>query len=177
MQGLITDLLDSTTARDRTLRQQVVDLGAIARSVADQRREVASGEAPQIVVEELPPAYADPGMVRQVLENLVSNAVKYVVPGEVARVHVSGVSDGGWVEVTVADHGIGIPAGQRLAVFEAFRRAPDAEGYDGYGIGLSVCRRIVERHGGTIAAKDALDGPGTRFVLTLPAPPQASPAG
>lgn len=174
MHGLINDLLESSTARDRTLRQEVVDLDAIARAVADQRVGVASGEAPAITVDQLPPAYADPGMVRQVLENLVSNAVKYVVPGEVARVHVSAVADGAWVELTVADHGIGIPAGQRTAVFEAFHRAPDAEGYDGHGIGLSVCRRIIERHGGTIAAKEGLDGRGTRFVLTLPAPPAAA---
>ena len=55
------------------------------------------------------------------------------------------------VEVTVADEGIGIPADERDQVFEAFHRAHRAEGYDGHGIGLSVCKRIVERHGGRIS--------------------------
>ena len=171
MQHLIEDLLDSSTARDQALRERVVDLTAVAQEVADQRGVVATGVAPRIRVEPVPPAYADPGLVRQLLDNLVSNAVKYVTPGEVPDVVVSGRAVGRWVEVSVTDRGIGIPLSQREAVFEAFHRAPTRAAYDGHGIGLSVCRRIVERHGGTIAVTDPPDGIGTRFVLTLPAPP------
>ncbi|MCW2865940.1 MAG: fold-containing protein, partial [Marmoricola sp.] len=171
MQRLIEDLLDSSTSRDQALRERVVDLTAVAQAVADQRGVVATGVAPRIRVEPLPPAYADPGLVRQLLDNLVSNAVKYVAPGEVPDVLVSGRSVGRWVEVSVTDRGIGIPLSQREAVFEAFHRAPTRAAYEGHGIGLAVCRRIVERHGGTITVADPPDGTGTRFVVTLPAPP------
>lgn len=171
MQHLIEDLLDSSTTRDRALRERLVDLTAVARDVADQRGTVATGVVPRIRVEPMPPAYADPGLVRQLLDNLVSNAVKYVNPGEVPDVVLSARAVGRWVEVSVTDHGIGIPLSQREAVFEAFHRAPTRASYDGHGIGLAVCRRIVERHGGTIAITDPPEGTGTRFVLTLPAPP------
>ncbi|MCW2818051.1 MAG: fold-containing protein [Marmoricola sp.] len=174
MQHLIEDLLDASTTRDEALRERVVDLTAVARDVADQRGAVATGVAPRIRVEPMPPAYADPGLVRQLLDNLVSNAVKYVIPGEVPEVTVSARSVGRWVEVSVTDRGIGIPLAHREEVFEAFHRAPTQAAYDGHGIGLAVCRRIVERHGGTIAVTDPPDGAGTRFVLSLPAA-QASP--
>ena len=72
--------------------------------------------------------YADGAMVRQLLDNLIGNAVKYVVPGEVAHVTVTGRRVGDLVEVTVADEGIGIPADQRDQIFEAFHRATRADG-------------------------------------------------
>ncbi len=93
MQQLIVDLLESSTTRDQALRERVVDLGAVARDVADQRSAVAAGEAPRIAVGE-PEVWADPGLVRQLLDNLVSNAVKYVVPGEVPRSPSPGVRTG-----------------------------------------------------------------------------------
>ena len=73
------------------------------------------------------------------------------------------------VEGTVADEGIGIAADQRDRVFEAFHRAAGASEYDGHGIGLSVCKRIVERHGGRISAEPPLGERGARIVFTLPA--------
>ena len=113
--------------------------------------------------------YADGVLVRQLLDNLIGNAVKYVVPGETARVSVTGRLVGDLVEVTVADEGIGIPPSQRDEIFEAFRRGHTAQAYDGHGIGLSVCKRIVERHGGRIAARPPLGERGSRIVFTLPA--------
>ena len=73
------------------------------------------------------------------------------------------------MEVTVADEGIGIPAAERDQIFEAFHRAHATEEYDGHGIGLAVCKKIVERHGGRIAARPPLGANGTRIVFTLPA--------
>lgn len=78
---------------------------------------------------------------------------------------------GALVEVTVADEGIGIAPGQREDVFQAFKRGDSARPYDGHGIGLSVCRRIVERHGGRISARPPFGDRGTRMVFTLPAVP------
>jgi signal transduction histidine kinase/integral membrane sensor domain MASE1 len=169
MRQLVRDMLESATSRDQELRSTEVDLDAVARSVAEQRSVVAGGQPPRITVAPLPPVYADAAQVRQLLDNLVSNAVKYVVPGEVANVTVTGRPVGDFVEVTVADEGIGIPPSQRDEIFEVFQRAHAAQDYDGHGIGLSVCKRIVERHGGRIYARPPLGERGARIVFSLPA--------
>jgi signal transduction histidine kinase len=169
MHRLIDDLLDSSTSREQQLRSGVVDLSALARSVADQRAAVTGGPPPHIDVADLPAVYADAALVRQLLDNLVANAVKYVVPGSLPRVSITGREVGDMVEVTVSDEGIGIPASERDQIFEAFHRAHDAREYDGHGIGLAVCKKIVERHGGRIAARPPLGPTGTRIVFTLPA--------
>lgn len=169
MRKLIEDLLDSSTSRDPQLRAAPLDLETLAQSIADQHVEWASGPRPRIEVGSLPRVYADATLLRQVLDNLIGNAVKYVVPGEVpvVRVHARRIDD--LVEVTVADEGVGIPADQRDRIFEAFHRAHAGKGYAGHGIGLSVCKRIVERHGGRISARPPEGGRGTRIVFTLPA--------
>jgi signal transduction histidine kinase len=169
MHRLIDDLLDSSTSREQQLRSGVVDLSSLARSVADQRAAVTGGPPPHIDVADLPAVYADAALVRQLLDNLVANAVKYVVPGSLPRVSITGREVGEMVEVTVSDEGIGIPASERDQIFEAFHRAHDAREYDGHGIGLAVCKKIVERHGGRIAARPPLGPSGTRIVFTLPA--------
>ena len=181
MRRLIQDLLESSTSRDQKLQCAVIDLDSMARSVAEHRPEMTSSAAPYVEVAALPEVYADGAMVRRLLDNLIGNAIKYVAPGESARVTMTARSVDDMVEVTVADEGIGIPADQRERVFEAFHRATGAMEYDGYGIGLSVCRRIVERHGGRISAEPPLGERGARIVFSLPAvrpatPPPASPA-
>src|SRR5699024_3643272 len=115
-----------------------------------------------------PPVHADEAMVRQLLNNLIGNAIKYVRPGVAPEISVHARLLGNRVEVTVADRGIGIPAEARDEVFEAFHRAHEDDRYDGHGIGLAVCKEIVERHGGRIAALAPADGVGTRMVFTLP---------
>ncbi len=169
MRHLVEDLLESATSRDPDLRTTVVDLEAMARSVSEQLSLMTGGLPPHISVASLPRVHADGVLVRQLLDNLISNAVKYVVPGETARVSVTARPVGDQVEVTVADEGIGIPPSQRDEIFEAFRRGHTAQGYDGHGIGLSICKRIVERHGGRIAARPPLGERGSRIVFTLPA--------
>jgi signal transduction histidine kinase len=175
MRRLIQDLLESSTSRDQTLHSTVVDLDSMARWVAEHRPEMTSSAPPYVEVASLPEVYADGAMVRRLLDNLIGNAIKYVAPGEVARVTVTARDVDDMVEVTVADEGIGIPADQRDRVFEAFHRATGAAEYDGHGIGLSVCKRIVERHGGRISAEPPLGERGARIVFTLPAASAATP--
>ncbi len=169
MHHLIDDLLESSISREQQLRADVVDLESLARSVAEQRALVTSGPPPRIEVTALPDVHADAALVRQLLDNLIGNAVKYVAPGAVPRVRIWGREVGDQVEVTVADEGIGIPASERDEIFEAFHRAHAAETYDGHGIGLAVCKKIVERHGGHIAARAPVGDEGARIVFTLPA--------
>jgi len=169
MQQLIEDLLASSTSRSQELHATRVDLDSVARTVAAERGDMTTGVRPLIEVDTLPPVHADEAMVRQLLNNLIGNAIKYVRPGDTAEISVRARRMGDRVEVTVADHGIGIPAEARDEVFEAFHRAHEDDRYDGHGIGLAVCKDIVERHGGRIAALAPLDGIGTRMVFTLPA--------
>jgi signal transduction histidine kinase len=177
MAELISDLLEYTAAGDKPLTVERVDLHGLVADVVSARATAASVDpdllVPQIYVAPLPPVRADQALLRQVLDNLVGNAVKYTPPGRPARIDVTAHLHGALVTVEVADRGIGIPAGEHHAIFGSFHRA-HADGYAGTGLGLAICARIVERHGGTISAHDNPGG-GTVVRLTLPA--ASDPAG
>lgn len=171
MRGLITGLLAYATARDAAVAPTPLDLGSMVREVAAGRADAAAAAgapAPQVTVDRLDPVRADPLLARQLLDNLIANAVKYTAPGVTPRITVSSARAGDVVRVAVSDNGIGIPAGQHEAIFDYFHRAPGTAGYSGSGLGLAICKRIVERHGGTITAADNPGG-GARFTFTLPA--------
>ncbi|GAB1640122.1 sensor histidine kinase [Krasilnikovia sp. MM14-A1259] len=171
MRGLVNDLLAYTTTRDASITPAPVDLTKVVTDVADARIDTAMAAekpVPVFTVGDLHPVHADPVLIRQLLDNLVSNAVKYTAPGVIPHIWVTGACQDDTVTVTVADNGIGIPAGQHAAIFDTFHRAHRGKGYAGTGLGLAICKRTVERHGGTITAADNPGG-GTRFTFTLPA--------
>ena len=168
MRGFIDDLLGMTVARDRRLELDVLDLSAVAEEVAELRR---TGEnRPRIAVQPGMCVTADRFLVRQLVDNLVGNAVKYVAPGVRPSVRITATTSDGLLEVAVADNGIGIPPDQRERVFQPLVRTEGATTYAGTGLGLDICRRVVERHGGRIWV-DPLVGEGTTFRFTLPAAP------
>jgi signal transduction histidine kinase len=165
MRRFIGDLLNYTVARDQSLRPGIVDLSAeISRLAA--LREHTPGE-PMITVAAGLTVWADVGLVRQLFDNLLGNALKYVPPGVRPEVTVSGELAGDWLEVRISDNGIGIPTDQRELVFESFHRA-HGDRYQGTGLGLAICRRIADRHGGSIQVEDGPGGRGTTFVVRLP---------
>lgn len=166
MRDVIGDLLAYTVARDQSLRPTDVDLTAEVRALALLRIDGPS--APLITVGPGLRVWADAGLTRQLFDNLLGNAVKYVGPTVRPHIDVRGQRKGDWLEVRVSDNGIGIPEDQRELVFERFHRAHDT-GYHGTGLGLAICRNIVDRHGGSIHAEAASSGSGTTFVITLPA--------
>jgi len=169
MSRLIDDVLSFSTARDEPVRPATVDLAALVDAVVAELPRDPSRPSPSITRDELPPVQGDHVMVRRLLDNLIGNAIKYVRPGEVARVHVSGRAGDGMVRVEVTDRGVGIPDGQHEAIFAELHRAhPDA--YSGTGLGLTICRRIVHRLGGVIHA-DPHFREGARIWFTLPAAP------
>lgn len=176
MQHLISDLLAYTTARDLRITPVRVDLLAMARDVARSRVEasrVSEEPSPVITIDPaLPPVLAEPVLLRQVIDNLVGNAVKYVAPGVCPEITVRGRrvdgDDGPMVLIEVSDNGIGIPSGQHTRVFDTFHRE-HREGYRGTGLGLSIVKRIVERHGGKASARDNESGGGTTMTVTFPA--------
>lgn len=168
MRTFIGDLLAYTVAKDQSLRTGPVDLSAIVRDLGRLRADGPGG--PVVRVEDDLAVWADEGLVRQLFDNLLGNAVKYVAPGVRPSISVTGRTIGFQQEVRVTDNGIGIPAEEREMVFESFHRAH--HGYLGTGLGLAICHRIVDRHGGTIRVEAAPHG-GSTFVITLPVSPAA----
>lgn len=170
MGSLIDDLLSFATARDRTLHPQPVDLQVLITEVIGERltplkAQTPAAELPVIEVGPLPDVFADPSMCRQLLDNLIGNALKYTQPGQPAHIRIEAKPEPEpWARIEVSDQGIGIPPGQHRQLFTSFHRAHT--GYPGTGLGLAICERIIERHGGTIGASDNPGG-GSRFYFTL----------
>jgi signal transduction histidine kinase len=163
MRVLVSDLLIDATARDHPLVREYVDLAALVDAVVEAR-----GVQDLVRVGEFPPVAGDAPMLRRLVDNLIGNALKYVVPGERPDIEIAAhVQRGGALSVWVADRGIGIPDGCHDAVFGEFNRA-HGDAYPGTGLGLSICRRIVERHGGEITARARHPGPGTIVEFRLP---------
>jgi len=110
---------------------------------------------------------ADPGQLRQVLVNLVDNAIKYSPEG--GRIEVSVGTGRGAIRFTIADEGLGIPSAEHRRIFEKFYRLDPAmtRGIGGTGLGLYICRELVRRMGGNIWVESKL-GEGSRFVVELP---------
>ncbi|QSR30737.1 hypothetical protein CFI00_09575 [Nocardioides sp. S5] len=173
MSELIDDLLAQAAAEGGQLRPEVVVLGGSGGLLAEVADLVGLDE-PVVAPADLPAVHADPGAVRQLFANLVGNCVKYARPGVPPRVEVDAHVRGDRVVVEVRDHGIGVPEADRERVFDRFHRSQEVQAsYTGTGLGLSLCRSIVERHGGRIVCVAPGDGPGAVFRLDLPAVPGA----
>ncbi|MET8148486.1 ATP-binding protein [Actinoplanes sp. NPDC049668] len=168
MRSLIDDLLDYAMAENRELVTTEVDLNRVVAEVVRERVNGQGVPQPKIVVWPLPSVEADATMLRQVVDNLIGNALKYTPAGEDPRIEITGrpVDGGGW-HIEVADHGIGVPRDQVDTIFEAFTRARGSERYQGTGLGLAIVHRVVERHGGQVGVA-ANPGGGSRFWFSLP---------
>jgi signal transduction histidine kinase len=169
MRTLVDALLADAAARDRAPDHRVVDLPELVAEVASEYD--ASGLVRTLGVRTVA---GDPVLLRQLLDNLIANALKYVRAGQPADIIVSARRRADRVVVRVTDNGIGIPAGAHEWIFEPFRRAHE-DAYPGNGLGLSTCRRIVERHGGSMRALPREDGPGSVFEFDLPQPRATQP--
>ena len=177
MNGLVDDLLDLARLDAGKMRidRRPIPLARAVRECADGQRPAADAKRLAVTID-VPrhlPVYADPFRLRQVLDNLMSNAVKYT-PAD-GTVTITGhreeaIPGKPVVVLRVSDSGIGIPAEQYAHLFDRFFRASNAvsEGIKGTGLGLAITRAIVAAHGGTISAEPAVPPPGTTFTLKLP---------
>lgn len=167
MRDLIGSLLGYAQAGSAPVRRVTADLGDVLESVvADLHAEIDASDATVSAPEPLPKVSCDPVLARQLLQNLIANAIKYRHPDRLPRVAVTAARDGSSWAITVADNGMGIPPEQRSRVFDMFTRL-DGTSAAGHGIGLSSCLRIVDRHGGTIRVAENPGG-GTQVIFTLP---------
>lgn len=147
----------------------------VGRAIRALRPEIERSGA-EIVFGTLPEIEANHGMLAQLLQQLLDNALKFRRPGERPRIEIEiGRDDAHWL-LTMTDNGIGIPEEHLDAVFAIFRRLHAPTAYPGTGMGLAICRKIAEHHGGSIRASS--DGSGTRIHLHLPvAVPKPRAAG
>jgi signal transduction histidine kinase len=174
---LVAALLALARVGEVEIEPQVVDLQAfIEDTLAQLRLTDAAVGAVQIEVGPMPEVSADPALLRQVLVNLVGNAAKYSAAVDTPRIEITAqASEPGWVTLQVSDNGVGFDDAQAARLFEPFQRLHGVQ-YQGHGVGLSIVRRIVERHGGRVWAQSA-PGQGARFFVSLPAAASARPAG
>jgi len=172
MRTLINDLLSFSRIATRAQPFKPVDMGQIAREVVgDLESRIADLEG-RVELQELPSIEADPTQLRQLLQNLIGNALKFHRPGvkPVVRVSCERIESPGrspQVRLTVADNGIGFEEQYLDRIFEVFQRLHGRNEFEGTGIGLAICRKILERHGGTISARST-PGEGSTFIATLP---------
>jgi signal transduction histidine kinase len=168
MRELVRDLLEYSRLEREAFKTEAVDLEQTVRETLDSLAGPLRDRAAEVVVRELPTVAGDPGRLRQVLQNLLANAVKFTAEGVVPRVEVVSVAESPTMaRVSVHDNGIGFAAGQADDIFRPFHRLHSADRFEGTGIGLAVCQRIVEQHGGRIWAEGA-PGQGATFHFTLP---------
>ncbi len=173
LEQLTEDLLSYARLETQGLQFESVDMAGVAQDVVQMLDDVIRGAGATVTVRELPVVRGDRTQLAQLLMNLVGNGIKYC-RDRAPQVELSAVrKDGEWV-FSVKDNGIGIDPRHREKVFEVFKRLHSQNEYPGTGIGLAICRRVVESHSGRIWIADHA-GPGTTFSFTLspdlPGPP------
>lgn len=175
--GLINDILDLSKieAGRLTLARVPMDLTDTLRGVMSTAVGLIKDKPIQLrpdFADDLPPVFADPMRVRQILLNLMSNAVKFTERGSVT---LRAVPEGNFVRISVIDTGIGIPEAALQTIFDRFAQARQSESYRGTGLGLDISRRLTEMHGGTISVQSQ-EGEGSTFSFTLPISTEPVPA-
>jgi signal transduction histidine kinase len=180
MQALITALLTYSRVTTQAERFLPVNLGDVAHEVLSNLEARLEETDAQVEVGDLPTIEADRSQMVQLLQNLVGNALKFHRENEPPRVKVhgeavedpgrpppAGVSNGDWCRIHVQDNGIGFDEQYLDRIFVPFQRLHGRDRYEGTGIGLAICRKIVERHGGSITARST-PGDGSTFTVALP---------
>src|SRR6202453_2135468 len=166
MQRLIQDLLaySRVGTKGKELRETSSE-EALQRAILNLRGAIADSGA-MVTHDPLPPVLADETQLVQLFQNLIGNAIKYQNPG-VPRIHISAIKNGGgkWT-FSVRDNGLGIDPQYFERIFVMFQRLHKREEFAGTGIGLAICKKIVERHGGTISV-ESQPGQGSNFLFAL----------
>ncbi len=178
MQRLINDLLAFSRIGRVTSNFTDVDLGQLVETAAGHQQQRIADAGGEIVWSDLPVVHGEEPLLSALVENLISNSVKFQRPGVAPHIEISARRDGEQWEITCTDNGIGIEPEFADKVFVIFQRLHGKEAYPGTGIGLAVAKKIVEYHGGRIWVESPA-GAGTIIRFTLPVnanPAPVSPA-
>ncbi|MFO1464442.1 MAG: PAS domain S-box protein [bacterium] len=168
MRQLIDDLLQYARVTTRAKPPEGVDLEGVVREVVGILEWRIAEKQAVIECGPLPTVQADRSQMVQLFQNLLANALKFHKAGEAPRVQISGeVGGDGGVTVTVEDRGIGFDPKFSEVIFKPFQRLHGRQEYEGTGMGLAICQKIAQRHGGEIVVSSEA-GKGTRFMLKLP---------
>jgi PAS domain S-box-containing protein len=166
MQALINDLLAYSRAGSREDERRIVPLDEVLTKVLRHLDFTIEDAGAVVTNETLPTVWGDVGQLAQLLQNLIANAIKFR-GADAPRVHLSACRVRGEWTISVRDNGIGIAPEFTSRIFVIFQRLHSRSEYPGTGIGLAICRKIVERHGGRIWV-DSEPGKGSTFHFTLP---------
>jgi PAS domain S-box-containing protein len=167
MQCLIDDLLTYSRLRNQGRSFGEVDLNLVFKNVLSDLEVSIEKAHARISISELPNIDADVGQMHQLFQNLISNAIKFRHAERPCEVSVSVDTFGNYCVLVIRDNGIGFDEKYLNRIFNIFQRLHGRSEYPGTGVGLAVCRRIVDRHNGQITAKSMV-GQGASFLVTLP---------
>ena len=167
MRSLINDLLAFSRVTTMAKPFIPVDLSLIVKEVLSDLEARTSDTGGRIEVGDLPTIDADPTQMRQLLQNLIGNGLKFHAAGVPPVIKIGGENGGPSYRLSVTDNGIGFDEKYLDRIFTVFQRLHGRQEYEGTGIGLAICRKIAERHGGEINARSA-PGAGSTFTVTLP---------
>lgn len=166
MKKLIEGLLEYSRIESNNEELQDIDCNLLLQDVIHDLSVHIQERNAEIIIGELPNIYAVPSQVRIIFSNLISNALKYC-ESDIPRVEVQSTIVGDKIQFSIKDNGIGIKPRYQEKIFVIFKRLHSRAEYSGTGIGLSICKKIIERHGGNITL-DSEFGVGTTFFFTIP---------
>jgi light-regulated signal transduction histidine kinase (bacteriophytochrome) len=167
MEKLIDDLLAFSRSGRQKMNISMVDMGNLARTVLGELRALYVGRTVETIIQPLSPAYADYALIHQVFVNLLLNAFKFTRQRERAVIEMAYREEKNETIYYVRDNGVGFDANYQEGLFGAFHQLHGTEQFGGTGVGLSIVKRIIERHGGRVWAEGKV-GEGATFFFTLP---------
>jgi len=180
MKVLITDILSFSRLSASDSSFEPTNLKQIIDETLDDFEIVIKEKSAAIVIDDLPVIDAIPGQMRQIFQNLLSNALKFSQPGTRPRIVIRGCriahksfdapeqAEGAWCRITVQDNGIGFDEQFSVTIFNLFQRLHSKDKYEGSGIGLAITKKIIDKHSGLITARSE-EGRGATFIIVLPA--------
>lgn len=166
MGQLIDDLLTFSRLSRQPLQTEPVDPANLVRNVLEDLHPLQKDRQIEVTVKDLPTCQADPALLRQVFTNLLSNALKYTRPRDVAKIEVGSQTEDGRTVYAIKDNGTGFDMRYAEKLFGVFQRLHRAEEFEGTGVGLAIVQRIIHRHGGRIWAEAEVDQ-GAQFYFTI----------